>query len=68
MPKKLKVAIYTRKTFLLKIEEEVFGLKQSEKMHSVEKLLKRGLLWSPFGFPLLLQTKFTDFAKIDKIL
>ena len=55
MPKKVKMAIYARKTLLLllKIEGGTLGLGKNEKSHSAEKVMKRG---DPWTMPLLLRT------------
>ena len=44
VPKKVKMAIYARKTLLLllKIEGGTLGLGKNEKSHSAEKVMKRG--------------------------
>ena len=48
MPKKVKMAIYARKTLLLllKIEGGTLGLEKNEKSHSAEKVMKRGDPWT----------------------
>ena len=48
MPKKVKMAIYARKTLLLllKIEGGTLGLGKNEKSRSAEKVMKRGDPWT----------------------